>query len=302
MKAVQPNKNPIYIPVDQKLYSTLKIGTKEFPFVLSHDDLSTYRNGFANWHNQREIEISYVIEGSIKVQLLNHEEVFSTGEAFVIFPNHLHAVKGLETLPGRYLTMIFSPDFLCGFAGSYWDVQFLRPLAKEKLSLVSIHKTDLNKTILNQLLRVMNIGDSPRDAVEKMKLQRNLQDLWMELFFAKNVALDVQEALPDSRILGMLRYLQENYESHFSLGDMAAALHVSKGECCRHFKKMMGIPITTYLTEFRITSSIKLLEQGEMNVTEIAHAVGFSSPSNYIEQFRIKTGMTPNAYRKRLLL
>lgn len=40
--------DPVYIPVDDDLYSTLTIGTEEFPFFLSLDNLSDYRDGFAN--------------------------------------------------------------------------------------------------------------------------------------------------------------------------------------------------------------------------------------------------------------
>ena len=66
--------DPVYIPVDDDLYSTLTIGTEEFPFFLSLDNLSDYRDGFANWHNQKEVEIKATAAekhaGSVAVSFL----------------------------------------------------------------------------------------------------------------------------------------------------------------------------------------------------------------------------------------
>ena len=39
------------IPVDNELNTLLKLNP-EFPLAISHDDLSTYKNGFVNWHKQ----------------------------------------------------------------------------------------------------------------------------------------------------------------------------------------------------------------------------------------------------------
>ena len=51
----------IFVPVDDRLYSTLQIGTEDFPFGLFHDDLDNYRKGFVNWHNQTQLEISCIL-------------------------------------------------------------------------------------------------------------------------------------------------------------------------------------------------------------------------------------------------
>ena len=78
---------------------------------------------------------------------------------------------------------------------------------------------------------------------------------------------------------------------------MAKVQNVSRGECCRFFKKMMGMTISDYLLEYRIAKSVELLESGHNSISDIAHAVGFHSASNFTALFKQKTGVTPREYR-----
>ena len=58
------------IPVDKELCSTLSFGTYSFPAEIFYDDLDEYANNFVNWHKQREVEISQILEGEAEVQVL----------------------------------------------------------------------------------------------------------------------------------------------------------------------------------------------------------------------------------------
>lgn len=59
------------IPVDGELNTLLRLNP-EFPLAVSHDNLSSYKNNFVNWHKQGSIEIAVVTESEIMVNLLNH--------------------------------------------------------------------------------------------------------------------------------------------------------------------------------------------------------------------------------------
>lgn len=122
--------------------------------------------------------------------------------------------------------------------------------------------------------------------------------IWLELctkIFSADKA--PKEHPQDVRILQMLEYLRKHYDRKFSLSDMADTFHISRGECCRFFKKMMGMTISEYLLEYRLTKSMELLNSTSLSITEIAHAVGFISSSNYSALFKEKTGYSPREYR-----
>jgi len=52
------------------------------------------------------------------------------------------------------------------------------------------------------------------------------------------------------------------------------------------------------INELRVGRACRLLAEGEMNVTEIAFACGFSNLSNFNRQFRRLKRTTPRAFRQ----
>ena len=82
------------------------------------------------------------------------------------------------------------------------------------------------------------------------------------------------------------------------ISGLAAAGNISKSECCRFFKKVMRQTPFEYLLRYRIQKSVPLLLSAEMNVTEVAEAVGFVGPSYYSEIFRRWMDCSPTEYRK----
>ena len=83
-----------------------------------------------------------------------------------------------------------------------------------------------------------------------------------------------------------------------SLKDIADAAHISKGECCRIFKRIQHTTPFLYLISFRVAQSVKLLSTTDYSVAEIAQQVGFGSSSYYNECFKKEMGCTPSQYRK----
>ena len=290
----------LVVPVNNCLYSTLKIGSNAFPFFLSHDDLSNFARGFVNWHKQKEIEISYILEGSVRVCLLNEEHLLHTGDSFIILPDVLHSLQPVDDAPGRYFTLIFDPCLLTGFSGSFFEQQYYSPVVSSVKGYHCISgcgNIPLVNTIQEYLFFIYN-HESGADNRTQLDIQRRLQDIWLLLiesvFLQSTSAAHKRE---DSRILSMLEYLRTHYAEKFSLDAMAEQHHVSRGECCRYFKKMMGMTITEFLLDYRLSKAAQWLTLTKRSITEIAHNAGFRSASNFSEEFKKKTGQTPSEYR-----
>lgn len=128
---------------------------------------------------------------------------------------------------------------------------------------------------------------------------RSLQDIWILLF--ENLISKQKDSIQNqhgAKLLSMIEYLHSSYNEKFSLSDMADKVNVSRGECCRFFKKMMHMTISQYLLEYRISKAIEMIEHTELTIAEISEEVGFSSNSFFIKSFRKKTGLTPLSYKK----
>lgn len=74
-------------------------------------------------------------------------------------------------------------------------------------------------------------------------------------------------------------------------------LHLNKDYFCRLFKKATGTSVIEYLNFARVCKAEELLKS-DMNITDIAYTVGFSSLSYFNRSFNKYKGYSPTCYRK----
>lgn len=117
----------------------------------------------------------------------------------------------------------------------------------------------------------------------------------LELGISPSLADD---ALPPAWLMDICRYLDENYAEPVSLEMLAKQGRVSTGYLCRIFKKEIGLGVVDYLTERRIQTATRLLQETDDKILSIAMEAGFGDLSHFNRVFKKLTGLSPSAYRK----
>jgi AraC-like DNA-binding protein len=74
---------------------------------------------------------------------------------------------------------------------------------------------------------------------------------------------------------------------------------MSAGHLSRQFRQAYGESPYSYLMTRRVERAMALLRQGELNVTEVCFAAGFSSLGTFSTRFSELVGESPSAYRRR---
>ena len=87
--------------------------------------------------------------------------------------------------------------------------------------------------------------------------------------------------------------------SRIDLAALAAVAGISKYHFQRLFRATYGRSPATYLTERRIERAQDLLRATNLTVTEVCHAVGFSSLGSFSSRFRELVGETPSEFQRR---
>ena len=80
---------------------------------------------------------------------------------------------------------------------------------------------------------------------------------------------------------------------------LAAVAHLSVSQFGRVFKEVYGETPHRYLQRRRVERAMTLLRQGELSVTEVCFAVGFSSLGTFSTRFSELVGVPPSVYRQR---
>ena len=91
--------------------------------------------------------------------------------------------------------------------------------------------------------------------------------------------------------------LENNLEDPPSLNELAGRVGVSSAKLKQIFPRVCGMPPYAYLRKLRMEKAMRLLNNGEMSVTEAAYEVGYSSLSHFSCVFAKCFGMKPSEVR-----
>lgn len=83
----------------------------------------------------------------------------------------------------------------------------------------------------------------------------------------------------------------------FSVEDLAFKLSVSRVQLYRKVKAIIGINISDHINNVKLEKAAELLKSNEMNISEIAYSLGFSSPNYFSTAFKNKFGISPKEYK-----
>ncbi len=81
-----------------------------------------------------------------------------------------------------------------------------------------------------------------------------------------------------------------------SLQELADEVDLSLKKLKEGFKQIYGDSVFSFLFDYKMEFSRKLLEAGEHNVNEVGLKVGYSTSSHFIAAFKKKYGTTPKKY------
>ena len=108
-------------------------------------------------------------------------------------------------------------------------------------------------------------------------------------------------ASSESRILYATEFIRRNLAQRVTLGEVAALLGISRFTVSRSFKTVMRVTFRQYLLQRRIEWACDLLKGHDRSITDIALIVGFGDLPRFDKVFKGQTGLSPSAYRKKLL-
>lgn len=101
----------------------------------------------------------------------------------------------------------------------------------------------------------------------------------------------------DSRVCEVIDYLRQCKEIEVSIEVLAKKVCLSKSRISHLFKDNIGIPLSSYIVNYKLQRAYDLALQGT-NITEASLKAGFDSPSHFANTSRQKLGMTPREIKK----
>ena len=90
--------------------------------------------------------------------------------------------------------------------------------------------------------------------------------------------------------------LLADLENPPSLAELARRVGLNENKLKQGFRQVFGNSVYASLQEHRMKTAARMLEQGDVSVTEIALAVGYANPAHFAKVFRRYYGAAPSRY------
>ena len=295
------------IPINSKRMETTRIGTFDFPLAVHKNDLKKNVLGFVNWHWHYEFQLTYVVRGTISVFFNQQTIDLREGQGIYINPEVLHMIRDRYDSDAMFISLDVSPKLLTSFPNSVFERSYVRPVFCSSAADAVILDPGVfwQKKILDEAMSIEQDYKN-RSFGWELAVSSSLYAIWKELVCHLQESLAEHDAPAadgarmrrNQRLKDTLAYIREHFTEKIILDEIAKHLHLSTNECCRFFKKNMNCTLFEYITEYRLSKSMELLEHTDLPISQIAYETGFGSSSYFIEKFRKNVGMTPAAFRK----
>ncbi|WP_018932413.1 helix-turn-helix transcriptional regulator [Gracilibacillus lacisalsi] len=94
-----------------------------------------------------------------------------------------------------------------------------------------------------------------------------------------------------------LKYIEDNIEEPLSVESVADSFNMSKYYFHRLFSAMMGYSLNHYILTRRLNASLKLMQNDDLSLTDIAYQLNFGTQSSFTRAFKRQYGITPSSLR-----
>jgi transcriptional regulator GlxA family with amidase domain len=99
----------------------------------------------------------------------------------------------------------------------------------------------------------------------------------------------------------IFKHINENFNQHISLDEIAGLVSMTVPAFCRFFKKTTSKTFTKLVNEYRVVHATKLLSESNMSITDICFECGFNNFSHFNKLFKEFTGKPASKYRSQRL-
>lgn len=288
------NDHPEYIKIPLKnIFNVTQIVT-----ILFYDfapDFRTEGESHDFW------EFVYVDRGEIIYSADGEKKRLSRGEIVFHQPGEFHS----HECDGTHSASVFILTFDC-------HSPMMKYYKKRALKLPD-ELTSLMKRLIDECTANFSVSEYPLAPRTDAPIGgQQLVRIYLEEFLIRmmrsvekkkysGVIFTSRQTLENKLAEEIADYLSQNTYSRVTLEDISDQFHFGKSHICDIFKKAHGDTIVQYHLKLKIAEAKRLLREENLTVSEISEKLGFESPAYFSRIFKKNAGMSPRAFKGKLI-
>lgn len=241
-------------------------------------ELSTSKHVFNKYHfcrgnsNKRKTRIGIILKGSGTYIYLNKRLSVSEGDV-VFIPENIYCYSEWHGEPE--IEVVYVSAFI-HYDGLVYEPQIIRCEEFTKKSLIRISE-------------LLSLGYL--EGLEAYSIYYTvLRDIFPQMVRS---SIDIDKTLQCA-----IEYITGNWNSNFSVSDLAKKCCVSESTLYHLFQKELGQTPIRFLNSIRINVAMEYLENSNYSISTISSLVCFNSENHFRKVFYDFVGTTPLKFRK----
>jgi len=224
--------------------------------------------------------LAFNLRTSGQIHIDNLALPFCPGQASLILPYQFHHFSQLSSTHLQWLFCTFELQ----------PRTFLEPLRNSVINM-----GEKTQNMLEELLKEWQQRQSELQAEQ---LQAVLTRLLISLKQDRQTTTSHPPESEDSLIRAINRLMAGWVGRTIAVADLAKAIGLSESRLRFLFKETAGIPLGSYIQNYRINRAMNMLQTTSLSISDISEDAGFGSPQAFSRIFKKEVGQTPRSYRK----
>ncbi|MBR4910987.1 MAG: helix-turn-helix transcriptional regulator [Clostridia bacterium] len=228
-------------------------------------------------HFHKNLELICVLSGEVRCEVTNRKYLLKSGDFGLCLPYDVHAyTPGKNT---KYYVCVFSADYVRLFEKQI--------KGKNANGFVFTPSESIKDYLYTNLIN----SESPSVYTLKSCLYAVCGE------FLKNVTLSDNKDRKQS-IIAITEYLEKNHTHDIGLKNIAELLGYDYNYVSRYFHSVFDMSFAELLGAYRLETAIKLMDETDKKIADIAFESGFGSVRTFNYTFKKHFGISPKEYRK----
>jgi AraC-like DNA-binding protein len=266
------------------------------PLIEAVSAIRSHAASRITWHKHARFELLFLLEGATAYEFTGGRAVELPGGHFLVVPpGTVH--RGVHDLrmPASLFGIVFDPrarDAGRNAPFSRRDLEWLRGQFERHALAARPMGPELRRLVVSASRQLR--AEGPVEGLAGLTLRLQVCAALVE---AARQLTGARHGQTERAVAAAVAHMEQHHGEPLAMGDLARAAGCGRARLFQVFKQATGMTPNDYLQRLRVTRSRELLARSDRSVTEIAHAVGFSSAQYFSNVFRKYAGTTPSAFR-----
>lgn len=274
----------------EAILEKLELGREQTIRAFRHSN----KNFITPWHFHPQHELTFIEESKGTKFIGDYVGTYKPGELVLLRSNLPHCWKNYAGQEAHSISTVIQwnkgifarvPE-LNGFfnlikkasRGIIFDKQAASPLLPLILQLPNKNGADLYLSLLTVLTK---LADCPYQTLSEASYTDDLPTEY------------------GTRMAKIHDFIEAHYARKVYLKELADLVNMTEQSFSRFFSKMMHRPFFSFLNEYRINMSCRMLIDTDRSVSEIGYECGYDSLPFFHKQFNKFKKVSPARYRKK---